>query len=350
LRPEVWTTGIAWPGAIERAATRAEAAGFDGLAVVDSQNLAGDPWVGLALATQATERLHLGTAVTNPVTRHPAVTAAAAVTLQVASAGRFVLGIGRGDSALAHLGRAPARVATFERYLAVLQAYLRGDEITFDELGFHESVAPPVDTLGLANAPAASRLHFLPPDLPKVPVEVAATGPRVLAAAARRADRVLLALGAEPERVSWGIDTVRAAGATSIGSFVNVVAHPDVDVARKLASGGVATFARFSVMHGTVSGPAEPDERDTFDAVHDAYDMTRHTQVGSPQANTLTPEFIDRFGIVGTPDACARRLGELVGLGLDKLIVTGPTLGADPTEARNASQRFATEVLPAFRA
>ncbi len=51
-RPEVWTTGIAWPGAVERAATRAEAAGFDGLAVVDSQNLAGDPWVGLALAAR----------------------------------------------------------------------------------------------------------------------------------------------------------------------------------------------------------------------------------------------------------------------------------------------------------
>lgn len=349
-RPEVWTTGIAWPGAVERAAARAEVAGFDGLAVVDSQNLAGDPWVGLALAARETERLRLGTAVTNPVTRHPAVTAAAAVTLQVASAGRFVLGIGRGDSALAHLGRAPASVATFERYLTVLQAYLRGDAVEFDDLGFHEGVAPPVDALGLANAPKSSRLHFLPPDLAKVPVEVAATGPRVLATAARLADRVLLALGADPDRVRWGIETVRAAGGVSIGSFVNVVAHPDVDVARELASGGVATFARFSVMHGSVSGPVEPDERETFAAVHDAYDMNRHTQVGSPQAGMLTPEFIDRFGIVGTPETCAQRLGELVDLGLDKLIVTGPTLGGDPAEARAAIARFAAEVLPGLRA
>ncbi len=349
-RPEVWTTGIPWPGAIERAASRAEAAGFDGLAVVDSQNLAGDPYVGLALAARETDRLRLGTAVTNPVTRHPAATAAAAVTLQAASAGRFVLGIGRGDSALAHLGRAPAPVAEFERYLAVLQVYLRGDEVDFDDLGFHEGVAPPVEMLGLANAPAASRLHFLPPDLPKVPVEVAATGPRVLGAAAHHADRVLLALGADPERVRWGIDTVRAAGGTSVGSFVNVVAHPDVEIARKLASGGVATFARFQVMHGTVSGPLEPDEHDSFEAVHDAYDMTKHTQVGSPQAATLGPEFIDRFGIVGTSDMCAQRIGELVDLGLDKLIVTGPTLGADPTEARAALQRFASEVLPAIGA
>ena len=349
MRAEVWTTGIAWPGVIERAARAAESAGFDGMAVVDSQNLAGDPYVGLTLAARETERLGLGTAVTNPVTRHPAATAAAAVTLQVAAQGRFVLGIGRGDSALAHLGRAPASVATFERYLAVLQAYLRGDDVAFDDLGFHEGVAAPVESLGLANAPATSRLHFLPPGLPTVPVEVAATGPRVLDVAARHADRVLLALGADPDRVRWGIDTVRAAGGSSVGAFVNVVAHPDIAVARELASGGVATFARFSVMHGTVSGPAEPDERDTYAAVHDAYDMTRHTQVGSPQAATLTHEFIDRFGIVGTPDECARRLVELVDLGLDKLIVTGPTLGADPGEARAALERFAAEVLPAMR-
>jgi 5,10-methylenetetrahydromethanopterin reductase len=347
-RPEVWTTGIAWPGVIERAARRAEAAGFDGLAVVDSQNLAGDPYAGLALAARETERLSLGTAVTNPVTRHPAVTAAAAVTLQVASQGRFVLGIGRGDSALAHLGRAPASVPTFERYLSVLGAYLHGDDVAFDELRFHEAVAPPVDALGLADAPATSRLHFLPPDLPRVPIEVAATGPRVLAAAARHADRVLLAVGADPERVRWGIDTARAAGAASVGAFLNVVAHPDVAVARELASGGVATFARFSVMHGTVFGPADADQRDSLTAIHDAYDMTRHTQVGSPQAATLTADFIDRFAIVGTPDACIARLAELVGLGLGKLLVTGPTLGADADEARAARERFILEVLPAL--
>jgi 5,10-methylenetetrahydromethanopterin reductase len=346
---EVWTTGIAWPGVIERAARAAESAGFDGMAVVDSQNLAGDPYVGLTLAARETELLRLGTAVTNPVTRHPAATAAAAVTLQVAAQGRFVLGIGRGDSALAHLGRAPASVPTFERYLAVLRAYLHGKEIAFDELEFHEGVAPPVDALGLADAPATSRLHFLPPGLPTVPIEVAATGPRVLAAAARHADRVLLALGADPERVRWGIDTVRAAGGKSVGAFVNVVAHSDVAVARELASGGVATFARFSVMHGTVSGPVDAGQRDTLAAVHDAYDMTRHTQVGSPQAATLTPEFIDRFGIVGKPDACVARLEELVGLGLDKLIVTGPTLGADRDEARAARDRLAAEVLPGLR-
>ena len=231
-RPEVWTTGIAWPGAVERAAARAEGAGFDGLAVVDSQNLAGDPWVGLALAARETERLRLGTAVTNPVTRHPAVTAAAAVTLQVASAGRFVLGIGRGDSALAHLGRAPASVATFERYLLCCRPTCAAT--TSSSTTSASTKASPLPSTRSASPTRPLEPSPFPPAGPAQGSRRGGRdGTRVLAAAARHADRVLLALGADPDRVRWGIETVRAAGGTSIGSFVNVVTHPDVDVARR---------------------------------------------------------------------------------------------------------------------
>src|SRR5688572_25328285 len=204
---EVWATGISLPGVAVRMAQRAEADGFDGWFVVDSQNLAGDCYVALAQAAAATERIQLGTGVTNPYTRHPAVTASAIASVHASSSGRAVLGIGRGDSALAHLGLAPAPVAMFERYLAQVQAYLRGEEVGFDELG-SASVAE-VGSLGLAGGPVASRLHWLPPDLPKVPVTVAATGPKVIDAAARHADRVTFALGADPERLSWGIERAR---------------------------------------------------------------------------------------------------------------------------------------------
>jgi 5,10-methylenetetrahydromethanopterin reductase len=168
---------------------------------------------------------------------------------------------------------------------------------------------------------------------------------------------VMLAVGAAPERGRWGIDTVRAARAAAdldpdgveIGAFVNVVSHPDLDVARTLVSGGLSTFARFSVMHGAPSGPVDDTQREVLGKVRGAYDMTRHTQVGSPQATELTPEFIDGFAIVGVSEDCVRRLTELVELGLSKLIVTGPTLGADPAEARAALERFSSEVLPALQ-
>jgi 5,10-methylenetetrahydromethanopterin reductase len=348
---EVWTTGISHVAVAPRAAARAEAAGWDGMLVVDSQNLAGDPFVGLALAARETSTLRLGTGVTNPATRHPAATAAAIASVHVASGGRAVLGVGRGDSALAHLGMAPAPLADLERFVALTRAYLRGESVAFDELRAYErDGARSVDVLGLAGRPAESRLHWLPPasELAPVPVEMVATGPRALAVAARTADRVLLAVGADPARVAWAADVARSNGARSIGAFVNVVAHPDVDTARALGAGGVTTFARFSAMDGTVRTPMDASSRDVAQRVHGAYDMRRHTRSGSPQAAQLTADFVDRFAIVGPPDHCVARLRELVALGIDRVIVVGPSIDADRDAARVAMQTFAREVLPAM--
>src|SRR5271167_2207102 len=103
---ELWTTGVASPRGSARTAKQLEEAGWDGFLVVDSQNLSGDPYVALAMAAAATSRIGLGTGVTNCVTRHAAATACAIASVDRLSDGRAVLGIGRGDSALAHLGRA----------------------------------------------------------------------------------------------------------------------------------------------------------------------------------------------------------------------------------------------------
>ena len=123
---QLWTTGVASARGAARTAQEIEAAGWDGMLVVDSQNLSGDPYVSLALAATVTTRIGLGTGVTNSVTRHAAATATAIASVHRISNGRAVLGIGRGDSALAHLGRAPARLGQFERYLRPLQSYLAG--------------------------------------------------------------------------------------------------------------------------------------------------------------------------------------------------------------------------------
>ncbi len=68
------------------------------------------------LVATVTERIEIGTGVTNPVSRDPAVTASAALGLQVASGGRVVVGIGRGDSSMAKIGRRPAPPKDFDLY------------------------------------------------------------------------------------------------------------------------------------------------------------------------------------------------------------------------------------------
>lgn len=356
MTAEIWTTGIPDPRTIARHSKAAEDAGWDGFAVVDSQNLTADSWVGLTVAAAATTTIGLGTAVTNPVTRVPAVTACAAASVHLVSGGRVTIGIGRGDSALSHLGRAPASVAALERYLKVLQAYLRREEVDFADLGLDDDVAPGVEALNLKTRATDSRVHIVPEDLPKVLVEVSSTGPKVIEAAARHADRVMLAVGADRARVEWGIEMARAVSPdVRIGAFVNCVAGDDLDVARDLIRGGMSTFTRFSTMHGTPTGPVDDVERETMAKLIETYDMTHHTRGDSRQAAVLSPEFIDRFGIVGPPAACADRLNELLGLGLDKVIIVGPSSsrgggrderGADRQQALAAMARFPQEVLP----
>jgi 5,10-methylenetetrahydromethanopterin reductase len=354
---ELWTPGIPFPGFAEAMAERAEQAGWDGMAFVDSQHLAADTYIGMALAAQRTTRLRLATGVTNPYTRDPAVTASAIGTVQQISGGRAVLGIGRGDSSLAYLGLAPAPVRVLRRYLERLQAYLAGEEPPAGD--DHPDVkGVSAGTLPLARTPADRIEWIARSGQPKVPVDVVATGPRVIATGARLAERVTFAVGGDRDRVRWAIETARRARAdagldpagVSLGAWVNVAAHPDIDVARRLATPGLFSFARFSAMHGTATGPLRDDDRALIEQIPTTYDMTRHFRRQSGQDAVLNDEFIDRFGIVGPPDRCIERLSELVSLGLERLVVVSGSLDAADRDAWGEAEACLVEaVLPALR-
>ena len=365
---QLWTTGVASARGAARTAQEIEAAGWDGMLVVDSQNLSGDPYVSLALAATVTTRIGLGTGVTNSVTRHAAATATAIASVNRISNGRAVLGIGRGDSALAHLGRAPARLAQFERYLRQLQLYLGGEAVGFDDIDIPPDVAPPLSALHLHDAPPASRIGWIAEGLKrdaqgsskgggKVPVEVAASGPKVIALAALHSERVMFTLGADTERLAWGIalakKTRRDAGLDAddiaFGAYVNLGCHSNVAAARGLVRGGLTTFARFSVMHGKANGPVSTGDAAVLEALRSNYDMRKHTQGDSRQAGTLTDDFVDRFAIVGSPDRCIERLRSLKALGLDKVAISGGMRGAPAEDAVVSKQLVAEKVLPGFR-
>lgn len=330
-----------------RQAQRAEELGYDGITFVDSQNRASDCYVALTVAAHATTRLKLGTGVTNSYTRHPAVTASAIAAIQAESGGRAYLGIGRGDSALAHLGLAPHAVPAFERYLEQLQGYLRGEDVAFGETD--------VDVLGLADTPDTSRLEWLESSYAKVPVDVAATGPRVIAAAARHADQVSLAVGADPERIKWGMDVASEARANAgldpdidFGAYIPTVVHDDPETALGIGAPGLSLFARFSNMYGEIVGPATDNQRDVLTKIHDSYDMHGHAREGSAQSAQVTQEFAGSFGVFGPPDYCVQRLGELIELGVTRFFITGATL--DPSHPNSeCSERFVSEVAPQLR-
>ena len=353
---QLWMTTVASARGAQRTAQQVEAAGWDGMLVVDSQNLSGDPYVSLALAATVTKRIGLGTGVTNSVTRHAAATATAITSVNRVSDGRAVLGIGRGDSALAHLGRAPARLAQFDRYLRQLQIYLKGESVSFDDIDIPHDVAPPLSGLHLHDAPPASRIAWIAGGA-KVPVESAASGPKVIAISALHADRVMFTLGADVGRLKWGIElakkTRRDAGldpdAIAFGAFVNLGCHTDIDAARNLVRGGLTTSARFSVMHGKANGPVSSGDAAVLDALRTNYDMKAHTRGDSRQATTLTDDFVDRFAIVGSPQRCIERLNELKALGLDKVAISGALRGVSEEDAATSRKLVAEKVIAGMK-
>ena len=325
---ELWLHAFAYPGKVAQLARQAEAWGFAGLLLADSQSLTADIWIELALAGAATSRLRLGPGVTNPLTRHIAVTASAAATLQAETEGRAVLGLAQGDSALTQIGRKRLSVEEFERQLQLLQGLLRGEDVQLQG--------------------ARSAIRWLTAiKLPKVPVRVAASGPRTIEAASRHADGVDLTLGAEPERLRWGAATAlkAAPGALSVGAYINVAVDPDRDQGRKLVRGSVATFARFSAAPGTLARLSNVTKRGVQQATS-AYQPDRHGQAGADWSQSLEDRFVDRFAVCGPTDEVADRLAEIAACGIDRLIIVPGSLDADRQAVQRSIQRFARRVLP----
>src|SRR4051794_8872070 len=89
----------------------------------------------LAMAAGATRHLTVGTFVANVMNRHPAVLARMASTLQIASGGRFLLGIGIGGHPKEHAAYgmefpdAKERVARLEEAVAVIRALWTGGPV-----------------------------------------------------------------------------------------------------------------------------------------------------------------------------------------------------------------------------
>ncbi len=349
---EIWRAGGSNTGASPELARAVEAEGWDGQMFMCSQNLSADPWVQMGVWASHTSRLKFSTGVTNPFTRNIAVTAGAAASVQAVSGGRAVLGIGRGDSALAYLGHAPVGLKQFETALRHLQVLLSGGEIPFAEFGASGD-APSLHELSLGDRPTSVALRWLPKDLPKVPLDVAATGPKVIEMGARIAERVTFSVGAEPERLAWALGLARAAqGArmVSYGAQLVVVCHPDEATAMEVAMHMVPPLARFQVISGNKVGPADQTMSENLEAIKSGYDMTKHGVHDAQdriKGGRLAPDFIRNFAVVGTPDQCTRRLLELQAMGLERFVTVGP--GFYPASWGEAADLFVREVMPVLR-
>jgi 5,10-methylenetetrahydromethanopterin reductase len=287
-----------------------EALGYSDLWCTDSSLHARNAYAYLTLAATRTVRLGLGTAVTNPLTRHPAITAVAATTVDEISGGRFTLGIGVGDRPLLALGYAPGTLANLEAALDVIRRLWRG-----------ETVDESTERMVLHDA------HLRFPARSDLRIYVSASGPKTLELAGRIADGVLVLAGLFDEAARWAIDCIdrgaRMAGRPRPHIAFCAYGAIDDDEERALASarGIAAWFPQTAPVVCQLAG-LDPD---VVRAVRQSY-RGGEFQEAAAAAALLPTEFVRKVALAGNAVQATERIRSVLAAGADsvQLFPLGP--------------------------
>src|SRR5213080_648796 len=114
------------PELCERLAERADRYGYAMIGIADTPGNAMDPWVSAAIVARACRRARVAICVTNLISRHPAVSAAAIASLDHLSNGRAVLGIGAGHSGTKNVGLSRSTGKELAEGVKFMKALLQG--------------------------------------------------------------------------------------------------------------------------------------------------------------------------------------------------------------------------------
>jgi 5,10-methylenetetrahydromethanopterin reductase len=317
-----------------------EAAGFDGAGVLDSQLIARDTFITLALAATHTNRLQLFPAVTNPFTRHASVLASAIQTVEEMAPGRVKFVMGTGFTSASTVGRKPATLADMRACIGAIKALLAGETVEWNG--------------------APGRLTFA--SRRRIPVLMAASGPKAIETAGEIADGAVLMVGFNRKLVESALERLEQ-GARRSGRKIE-----DLELIWAIRMGTAATMtearrqARPTAVHWAIRWEGQWLERAGIrtpklqvpDAVWKIYPDLSHAEdweaaieATSFVSDELVAEMCDALGLVGTPEYCAQRIMEMTKLGVRNIYLMPFQTFASPESEIPA---FRDVIFPQLRA
>jgi phthiodiolone/phenolphthiodiolone dimycocerosates ketoreductase len=305
-----------------------------------------DPFAVIAAAAGATSTIKLGVGVTDLVRRHPAVLAQTALTLDHLSGGRFVLGVGSGESLnLEPVGLDNARpLARLTEGLAVIRALFDTPE--------------PIDFDGEFTTLREMTLGLRPYGTQPPPIWVAAHRPRGLALAGRTADG-WIPLATDPVTYAGMRDHVmnaataagRSPDAVTAGLYARVVVAEDRESAERLIDQSL--LMRFIALTRPAEayaarGAEHPLGAGAFGLT--SFLPTRYSRAQALALATAVPTEVVRDTVIyGTPDQVADAVGDFVAAGAQHVQLTNMTPLAAPDRAAE-SEALLGDVVTQLRA
>jgi 5,10-methylenetetrahydromethanopterin reductase len=326
-------------GRLAEIAQGAERLGYDYLWLADERFFR-EVYASLTLCALRTERIALGPCVTDPYSRHPALTAMAIATLDEISGQRAVLGMGAGVSGFRELGiaRDKAGVAMREA-VELIRRLLAG-----------ETVAYTGKTLRFDGG----RLDFTPVRA-DVPIYIASQRPVGCRAAGRVADGAIMQGCVADRLLAFFRDTVAAGareagrdpGAVDLVARINVCIDDDRAAARDLMRPTIVRslaaqrpdFFTFATAGLTVP----PALARHLEGLNYAYDPRPFQEA----AAYVPDAFVDAVTLAGPPEEVAAGVIRLARSGIRQLMLYPMARGG---RVETTVERFQTEVMPRVRA
>jgi 5,10-methylenetetrahydromethanopterin reductase len=323
------------PARIVELVRLAEDLGYACAYIGDSQMIWREAYVILGAAALATTRIKLATGVTNPITRDPAVIAAAWETLNELSGGRALLGIGTGDSSLETLARKPATLAHLERTIGVIRGLLAGGTVADPQTG-----AP----IRLIYAREGTR----------VPTYVAVSSPMIHRLAGRVADGAIVLVGTDPGYLAASRRELEAGAAEALPARdlstdgFRVVCWTPCSIQEDGAAARRAVKAHVArVLKRKLPFELDVDTQRLVQRIREQYEYYEHMMPGTAHGDLVPDELVERFAIAGTPAEAQHQLRRLAGSGLIDEIAVIPHTQA-PAE-REHIIRTVGAMIPGLR-
>lgn len=320
-----------------------ELLGFDGFCHAD-EKWTRDAWVRLTLAAAATERIGLGVTVTDPYTRHPALTAQVAATLGEASGGRLRVVMGAGSHFETLPGYASVRPAVgIRESIDLMRRLFAGERVTFE--------GEIVSFLG-------GRFDFEVPQAARPSLWVAGRGRHVLRMAGSVADGVLIGSFATPAGIAYAKAEI-ARGLERSGRrwedvqlaswlYVSILEHEDDPIPDGVRRGvSHALWSSREVVETLLEGADLGDGGPAFRTFLANAPHEWSPEVMAELRRLIPRGVIDTLAVVGTAEQVAARLHLLEEEGIGECIAWPfPAAGID---VEDFAVQFAHEVMPRVR-